>query len=330
MATQSKPERVFPATGKGPMRPCPLCGTTGNHLAVFEAGIEHRFDMPVLPVADYGQALCSKCGLLYVNAPVSDEYLVELYSQENVEWQKQYLSEVSVVWNGGTTDEEWRRFSTLADLVAKIRDIRKVRWMDFGCQTGELGEILQKRYEVQMSGVDVSADYAAQADARWGGHKTARTSLDSFIAEGQKFDVVTAMETLEHIATPWETVASFRKVLTPEGLLVVTVPSAQYFKLKYHVFKAYRSIFNRQRVRESVGSKGRSMFGLCHTHPYNFSPASLELLLKRGGFSTFYIGGIGWSTRFWLPSAIARGIAILTGGRVQIFPSVIAVARISN
>ena len=57
-------------------------------------------------------------------------------------------------------------------------------------------------------------------------------------------------------------------------------------------------------------SKKRSLFGFCHTHPCNVSPKSVELLLERGGLSTDYLGGIGWSKRFWPYALLARIIVV--------------------
>jgi 2-polyprenyl-3-methyl-5-hydroxy-6-metoxy-1,4-benzoquinol methylase len=294
---------------------------------VFEGGIEHRFGMPVLPVADYGQALCGECGLLYLNAPLSDAYLLRLYSQENVEWQAKYLSENTVVWNGGTTEEELRRFESVVDMASRFRNVQGARWLDFGCQTGELGEIARARHSASMFGVEVSASYAARADERWGGRGTVRSSLSSFVEEGRKFDVISSLETLEHLAAPWDTVAALRTLLAPGGILIVTVPSAQYFRLKFRVFKALRRLSSRRASSEGARSTGRSLFGLCHTHPYNFSPRSLSHLLERGGFSPIFVGGSGWSSGFWCLESIARSIAFAPRDRVQIFPSVIAVAK---
>lgn len=323
-----KSERIFPTTTSGAIRSCPLCGTGDNSLVIVEAGIEHRFGMPVLPVSDYGQALCENCGLLYVNATIDDNYLLELYSQENVAWQQQYIGE-HAAWNGGTNEEELERFSSIVEMAAKFRDVRGLRWLDFGCQTGELGKIAQERYSARMFGVEVSEDYATRASKLWGSD-TVRSSISSFLSEGETFDVISALETLEHIASPWETVGELRQALAADGLLVVTVPSAQYFRLKYHVFRAFRSVFSRGSLSERQGRTGRSLFGLCHTHPYNFSPASISLLLARGGFSTIYVGGSGWSKRFWYLDLMGRLISFVSRGRVQIFPSVVAIARIGD
>jgi len=299
-------------------------------LAIYEAGVERRFGIPVVPVSDYGQALCRKCGLLYLNSSISDDYLVKLYSQETLDWQREYTEENTVVWNGGTSEEESRRFANVVEVVASFKNVKGVKWLDFGCQTGELGEICQTRYATTMYGVEVSEDYAAIADKKWGGGNRVKTSIKPFLEGGQTFDVISSLETLEHIATPWNTVNDLKMAMATDGLLIVTVPSSHYFHLKYFVFKVFRTLFSRKSLQDRTTSVGRSVFGLCHTHPYNFSPVSLKLMLERGGFTTIYVGGSGWSERFRVAAWMARVIAALTGNRVQIFPSVLAVAKVTK
>jgi hypothetical protein len=186
-------------TSSGPVVPCPLCGQRGNTIAIAEAGIEHRFDMPVLPVSDYFQASCGKCGLLYINAPVDADYLVELYSNETVDWATEYTGE------GAMNDDERARFVAVVDLVAKHRKLSGVQWLDFGCQTGELGEAAMARHGVEMSGVEVSEDYADRAARLW---KRDRVVVQSSLEAhgGKQFDVISSLETLEHLAEPWDTV----------------------------------------------------------------------------------------------------------------------------
>lgn len=326
--TKRRASGLTPVRGSGPVTACPICGTTHNRVAIVEPGIEHRFGMPVLPVSDYVQEVCRNCGLLYVNEHVDSDYLVALYSQESVRWQKEYVGpRNAVLQNSGTTTDDVRRFERAVALVARFRNPRGVQWLDFGCQTGELGDICRRKYSARMSGVEVSGDYAARAETLWGEESAIRTSISDFLREGRRFEVISALETLEHLAEPWQTVESFREALSPDGLLVVSVPSAQYFRLKYHVFRTFRQVFSRRVMRDRPTSTGMSILGLCHTHIFNFSPKSLSALLEKGGMSTVYVGGIGWSRRLWYLEAIARLIAVVTLGRVQLYPSVIAVAK---
>lgn len=303
----------FPSTTGSPL-PCPLCGANGNTLVIAEDDIERRFGMPVLPVSDYCQARCRDCGLLYLNAPVDQDYLNGLYANETVEWASELLGGADARMN----DDERARFSQVVDLVARHRDLTGVAWLDFGCQTGELGADAIGKHAVVMSGVEISADYARRAAALWGRPPSAvRASLDGHRGD---FDVITALETLEHMAEPWRMVAQLRDRLKPGGLLVVSVPSSHYFRLKYHTFKLAR-----RGARRAPGAS--SALGLCHTHLYNFTPRSLALLLERQRMTVDHVAGIGWLSRFAPAAKLARVIEVLTSGRIAIFPSVVAVAH---
>lgn len=296
--------------------PCPLCKTTGNKLVIKERCIERRFDMPVLPVPDYIQANCRNCGLLYINAPIDQGYLNSLYLNETVDWAAEVLGSPDARMN----DDERARFAEVVRHVARFTKLDGAQWLDFGCQTGELGEAAMKRGAV-MSGVEISPDYAKRAAKLWGRDPSA---VQSFITghDGKQFDIITSLETLEHMAEPWKQVAEFRKYLKPGGLLVVSVPSSHYFRLKYHAFKMARR--GRERAAESP-----SLYGLCHTHLYNFTPKSLALMVDAQGFKTEVVGGIGWLSGRAAAEKAALLLEALTINRIAVFPSVLAVARLA-
>ena len=306
----------------GDVLPCPLCHSTGNRLVISEAGIERRFGMPVLPVTDYFQACCGNCGLLYINAVVDQDYLNRLYSNETVEWATELLGDPDARMN----DDERARFAEVVGLVAKFKSLRGADWLDFGCQTGELGEIAIRQHGANLSGVEISDDYAERAARLWDREREVVKSDLSGHGE-QKFDVISSLETLEHMAKPWEMVAAFRRHLKLGGLLVVSVPSSHYFRLKYHVFRLARWLTDQKLLRQRKESDRASIFGLCHTHLYNFTPQSLSLLMVQQGLEPVDVRGIGWLSRYWIFEKFARFIELLTFRRIAIFPSVIVVAR---
>ena len=307
---------IYPST-TGKVIPCPLCGRRGNRLVIAESHIEHRFDIPVLPVSDYHQAKCANCGLLYINAPVDQNYLNGLYASETVEWATELLGTAEARMN----DDERARFSEVVRHTSKHKDLTGIDWLDFGCQTGELGEAAIRRHGVVMSGVEISDDYAERAAKLWGRERSSvQASLDGH--GDKKFDVISSLETLEHMAEPGLMIAEFGKRLKPGGLLVISVPSSHYFRLKYHAFKTARALQARP-----TPAKGPSAVGLCHTHLYNFTPRSVSLLLGQQDFETLQVIGIGWLSRYRWAELPAKFLEKASRGGIAVFPSVLAIAH---
>jgi SAM-dependent methyltransferase len=97
-----------------------------------------------------------------------------------------------------------------------------------------------------VTGVDISADAIAHARARYG----QRTNLSFEVADATKlpfadatFDAVVSFETLEHLEAQDELLAGFRRVLKPDGVLLISSPD----KRVYSDLPGYRNEFH---VRE--------------------------------------------------------------------------------
>jgi cyclopropane fatty-acyl-phospholipid synthase-like methyltransferase len=104
-----------------------------------------------------------------------------------------------------------------------------VRILDLACGHGPLLQCAKALGYTQMAGVDVSAEQVALA-RRAGLSQVACQELMPYLqARPQAFDVVFAMDVLEHL-TPPELLAALDAVaaaLAPGGLLVVHVPNAE-------------------------------------------------------------------------------------------------------
>lgn len=84
------------------------------------------------------------------------------------------------------------------------------------------------------------------------------------------FDVVTMWHVIEHLPDPLETLREIRRILKPNGLLLLRTPNAE--SLEAHLF-------------------GGNFYGLDPPrHLYLFSPGTLRRLLERGGFTVTRTG----------------------------------------
>jgi hypothetical protein len=138
---------------------------------------------------------------------------------------------------------------------------------------------------------------------------------------------VTSFETLEHTCDPLAILARARDWLAGDGVFAMSVPSSDYFHFKFWLLR-------RSPLAGVVSAafRRRSRFYetqvLPHTHIYNFSMASVRLLLERAGFVAVRVGLTGWhGAAAPLLSAAGAALAALSRGRVAFAPSVFALAR---
>ncbi|TAJ25784.1 MAG: class I SAM-dependent methyltransferase [Reyranella sp.] len=101
------------------------------------------------------------------------------------------------------------------------------RVLDVGCGPGTfIGNYLDG---IDALGVDLSAAQVAYASETYGTptHRFVAQPVGALAATGERFDAVTMIELIEHLA-PEDAVrllTDVRKLLSPDGLLVVTTPN---------------------------------------------------------------------------------------------------------
>ncbi len=110
------------------------------------------------------------------------------------------------------------------DLTAR-RPLEGLRLLDIGCGGGLMAEPMA-RLGAAVTGIDASADSipVARAHAAEQGLEIAyrADTAEALAAEGARFDVVLAMEVIEHVADPAAFVASCRDLAAPEGLVIAS------------------------------------------------------------------------------------------------------------
>lgn len=308
-------------------RKCYVCSEGDNPIVIVEKPIEERFGVPVLPALAYELAGCRRCGALYVDCDVTDDYLTALYRNESVAWQKAFLEK-----SGSVGDAIGA--SRLPEFAAHWRDLKQVRaptagdeLLDLGCQTGEFGSIAQID-GVQPYGIELSPDYAEQAAKAWGNSGCVSSEpLGAGSFAGRRFSYMTAFETLEHIADPRGYLRQMRDLMTPDGVFALSVPSTHYFWLKFkvlHSMRRYPRLF-----KFLLGSRA-TMYSkqiLPHTHLFNFSARSIRLLLGQAGFRVVHIRAVGWTGRSSVLEGLCQLLMRLSGERFGMAPSLLAIAH---
>lgn len=100
--------------------------------------------------------------------------------------------------------------------------------LDLACGTG-YGAAMMSRTARSVTGVDVDIDAVREAKSECDG-KAAVLLGDGLclpFADG-RFDVITSFETLEHLQERPAFLAELRRVLSPDGVLVLSTPNANF------------------------------------------------------------------------------------------------------
>ncbi len=153
--------------------------------------------------------------------------------------------------------------------------------LDVGCGAGLLCEPLA-RLGANVTGVD-----AAQENIEAASTHAARSGLAIDYRAGElsrqklgKFDLVTAMEVIEHVADPAEFVAQLAAHLKPDGLLILSTPN--------------RTAASKLLLVEAAERFGQIPRG---THDWNqfITPGEMEQLLYDAGLQIMALEGIAFT-----------------------------------
>lgn len=98
------------------------------------------------------------------------------------------------------------------------------RALDMGCGAGLLAEPLA-RMGAAVTGVDGSAEVIAAARAHAGGLAIDYRVGGTEAVAGERFDLVTSLEVIEHVTDPGVFVHGLAAALAPGGLMVLSTPN---------------------------------------------------------------------------------------------------------
>jgi 2-polyprenyl-6-hydroxyphenyl methylase / 3-demethylubiquinone-9 3-methyltransferase len=163
------------------------------------------------------------------------------------------------------------------------RPLAGKRALDVGCGAGLLTEPLA-RLGAEVTGVDAAPESIAVAKAHAAGQGLTidyrAGEVAQLAAEKKRFDLITSMEVIEHVADPKAFVSALASLLAPGGLLIVSTPN--------------RTPQSRLAMITLGEGLGRIPKG---THDWNkfLTPAELEDLLTASGLRVIDRHGLSFS-----------------------------------
>jgi SAM-dependent methyltransferase len=195
---------------------CPVCSSATKPIGDKPAAFSGR---------TYTLRRCPTCGFAFVANPWTEYdriYDRDYYAGRGADPHVDYAFEVEHP-DETVRGYEWRG---IVDAVAALVPLSpETRWLDFGCGHGGLVRYARLHHDLAVEGFDTGA---VAGDARRAGIPV----LDERgLADARgTFDVVTAIEVIEHVPNPVDLLASIRRLLVPGGLLFLTTGNARPFR----------------------------------------------------------------------------------------------------
>jgi SAM-dependent methyltransferase len=281
-------------------------GSPLNHLpAAVRFGSSSEHVRCALCAADDGSTVarpsgfrfveCRRCGLVYLDPRPSAAALAELYAGYHA--------------RDGASEGSWDRLmrevyrETAARLCAEAPSAAPRRLLDVGCG---FGSFLAVMHELgwEAEGLDISPPVVAAAARR--GRRVRLGTLEELGLPPEGYQAITMFYVLEHLPDPLRTLRQAWDLLAPEGILLVRVP---------HTTPIVRLL--------GPLGLGADLYDPPF-HLYDFSPAVLQRLLGRAGFTHIrtFPGRPTAPARpparlaAWLSGIAARALHRATAGRM--------------
>jgi SAM-dependent methyltransferase len=210
---------------------------------------------------------CRSCQFVFVSNPSVDFELLyseDYYNGRGADTKLNYVGEVQHPTRT-VRRYEWR------GVMERVRHLTPLpegsTWLDYGCGTGGLVSYLR------TEGMDARGFEQGWCEGLLRKNGIPTIEQDDFDRYAATFDVVSAIEVIEHVTDPVAMLRTIRSLLKPGGLLFMTTGNAQPF---------HDRITKWRYVTPDV-------------HISYFEPATLAAALEAAGFRPAFPGfGPGW------------------------------------
>ncbi|MDL2341613.1 MAG: class I SAM-dependent methyltransferase [Patescibacteria group bacterium] len=193
-----------------------------------------------------------------------------------IEYQRMASREKNYWWHLG-------RLRIVETYIKKISNDRKdIKILNVGCGTGGTISLLEKYGRVEN--VDISDD--AIAFMRQNGFKNvSKVTGIELPYNDNEFDIIVALDVLEHIEDDSKALNEWRRVLKPRGNILITVPAYQWLWTSHDTslqhFRRYTVTSLRSRAAEVRLTAVRQSYAFVFSLPLVVSFRFLNKLLGR-------------------------------------------------
>nr|MBA4405425.1 hypothetical protein [Nanoarchaeum sp.] len=168
------------------------------------------------------------------------------------------------------------------DLLERIikkyfKNKKDLKILDAGCGTGFNFKALSKFGEVH--GVDLSN--TALEECKKLDYKSLELKDINSLGYENHFDLIVAIELIEHIDNDGETINNFKKYLKEDGILIITTPAFKFLWSKDDELAMHKRRYSKKRLKKIINASGLKIKYLSYRYFLFFLPASLIFLIQK-------------------------------------------------
>lgn len=191
---------------------CALCGSPHGRIA-FKRGDGMHIEE------------CVSCGLAFLNPRPREWDIPKLYDKNYFQDEsntnqgyRDYVSDTEVA--GAPGHEDLREIIQWMETHGPLKG---VRLLDVGCATGAF-LAMARDAGAEVEGIEVS-EFAAEEARKRHDVKVHLGTIEKLALPREAYDVVTMLETIEHVTSPRTQMANVAFVLRPGGRVLITTPN---------------------------------------------------------------------------------------------------------
>lgn len=193
------------------------------------------------------------------------------------------------VYHSDKFDDEYvgvwgNRIQKILSLVEKKHKII----LDVGCGNGRIAEMIGKKFNAKMFGVDLVKENVSEAKKKGIIAVRCDLNLEKLPFPKNHFDLVCCTEVLEHLYDTENALREIGGVLKKKGELILTVPNLASWYNRGLLLNGNIPAWIELGTKKAYGSKYAQVFG--HLRP--FTKKALVEILEDNGFAVKKIEGV--------------------------------------
>lgn len=231
---------------------CPLCHSDQARLVTNELRFDNKADV----------LQCLGCSLVYIDQN-SFQFPDNFYETH---YHQTYLTHIDP--DILDPEKHFQKMTQASQLwINKVKDTLKgtEKVLDVGCSTGHFLMGI-KDYAGQVFGHELSEKEVEFCRKNLGLDVENRDLEERF--DLQSFDLITMIFVLEHIGDPIPFLTNLKKLLKPDGKLIIVVPNILDPLVNFYDIEQFKKFY------------------FCIEHLFYYSPETLKQVLQKAGFKS--------------------------------------------